>query len=137
MTKNIDTINAAVAIIIKAAVLVLQFSGRIRKRKLKQLAKMDIDEKDKEIIFLRDKVHQLETRTSIFQKVMQANQNDKRYTISEKLHILFYMEMYQIPRRKVKFHLGIARSTLYSWIHQIEDQVKTNIPVNKTPTEIA
>jgi len=59
MTKNIDTINAAIAIIIKAAILVLQFSGRIRKRKLKQLAKMDIDEKDKEIIFLRDKVHQL------------------------------------------------------------------------------
>jgi|GEM_PF-6597549 len=137
MTKDIDTIKAAVAIIIKAAVLVLQFSGRIRKRKLKQIAKMDIDEKDEEIIFLRDKVHQLKTRTTIFQKVMQANQNNKLYTVSEKLHILFYMEMYQIPRRKVKFHLGISRSTFYRWLHKIEDQVKASTPVNKTPTEIA
>ena len=137
MTKNIDTINTAVAIFIKAAVLVLQFSGRIRKRKLKQLAQMDIDAKDKEIIFLRDKVHQLETRTTIMQKSMQAKQNNKRYSINEKLHILFYMEMYQVPRRKVKFHLGIARSTLYRWLHKIEDQVKANTPINKTPTEIA
>jgi hypothetical protein len=73
MDKDIETIRTAVVIIIKAAVLVLQFSGRIRKRKLMQLAKMDIDDKSKEIIFLRDKVHQLKTRTTIFQKVMQAN----------------------------------------------------------------
>ncbi|TET65435.1 MAG: transposase, partial [Candidatus Aminicenantes bacterium] len=32
---------------------------------------------------------------------------------------------------------GIARSTLYRWLHKIEDQQQTSIPANKTPMEIA
>ena len=58
MTKNIDTINAAVTIIIKVTVLAAMFSGSVRKPSLKRLSKMDIDDKDKEILFLRDKVDQ-------------------------------------------------------------------------------
>lgn len=134
MTKNIDTINAAVAIIIKAVVLAARFSGRVRKRSLKRLSKMDIDDKDKEILFLRDKVYQLKLRVSILQKGKQIN---KRYTISEKLFILNYMEAFQIPRRRVTEHLGIARSTLYRWLHKIEEQAQSYIPANKTPSEVA
>jgi len=52
MTKNLDIINAAVSLIIKAALLAARFSGRVRKRSLKRLSAMDIDEKDKEILFL-------------------------------------------------------------------------------------
>ena len=65
MTKNIDIINVAVELIVKAAILAARFSGRVRKRNLKRLAAMDVDSKDKEIIFLRDKVDQLRTQVSI------------------------------------------------------------------------
>ena len=41
MTKNVDIINVAVALIIKAAVLAAGFSGRARKRNLKRLAAME------------------------------------------------------------------------------------------------
>ena len=68
MTQNIDIINAAVERIIKATILAAQFSGRTRKRSLKRLAAMDVDSKDKEIIFLRDRVNQLKTQISILQK---------------------------------------------------------------------
>jgi len=34
-----------------------RFSGRGRKRRLKRLAAMDTDTKDKEILFLKDKVY--------------------------------------------------------------------------------
>ncbi len=57
MTNNIEIINAAVTLIVKAAILASSFSGRARKRSLKRLSKMDADDKDKEIIFLRDKVN--------------------------------------------------------------------------------
>jgi len=50
MTNNIDIINAAVTLIIKAAILAARFSGRAHKRSLKRLAKMDANTKDKEII---------------------------------------------------------------------------------------
>jgi transposase InsO family protein len=48
------------------------------------------------------------------------------------------METFQIPRRKVTAYLGIARSTLYRWLHKIEEQNPTSpSPVNKTPMDIA
>ncbi|MFC1739783.1 hypothetical protein ACFL1G_12165 [Planctomycetota bacterium] len=50
MTTNIEIVNAAVALIIKAAILAARFSGRARKRSLKRLSKMDANSKDKEII---------------------------------------------------------------------------------------
>jgi hypoxanthine-guanine phosphoribosyltransferase len=59
MNKNLDIINFAVSLIIKAALIAARFSGRARKRSLRRLVTMDINEKDKEILFLRDIVDQL------------------------------------------------------------------------------
>jgi len=128
MNKNIDTINAAVAIIIKVTVLAAMFSGRVRKPSLKRLSKMDIDDKDKEISFLRDKVYQLKLQVSILQKGLQKKPNNKPYPISEKLFIINYMEAFQIPRRRVNEHLGIARSTLYKWSNNIEEKIQSYFP---------
>jgi transposase-like protein len=57
--------------------------------------------------------------------------------VQERLLILWHIEAFQIPRRKVSRYFGIARSTLYRWLHKIEDQKPTDAPTNKTPTEIA
>ena len=137
MTKNLDIINAAVALIIKASVLAARFSGRARKRSLKRLAAMDLDDKDKEIIFLHDTVDQLKVQVSILQKGLQKKRCNKRYTLREKLFILCYMETFQIPRRRVTEYLGIAKSTLYRWLHKIEGQEQSHTPANRTPMEIA
>ncbi|MHC4122453.1 MAG: DDE-type integrase/transposase/recombinase [Planctomycetota bacterium] len=137
MTKNIDIINTAVSLVIRAAILAARFSGRVRKRSLKRLAAMDVDSKDKEIIFLRDEVNKLKMQVSILQKGLQKKQNNKRYTLREKLFIICYMEAFQIPRRRVTEYLGIAKSTLYRWLHKIEEQEQSHTPANKTPMEIA
>ena len=137
MTNNIDIINTAVALIIKAAIFAAGFSGRVRKRSLKRLAAMDLDSKDKEIIFLRDKVDQLKMQVSILQKGLRKKQNNKQYSLREKLFILCYMETFQIPRRRITKYLGIARSTFYRWLHKIEEQQQSSTPANKTPMEIA
>ena len=68
MATNIEIVNAAVTLIIKAAILAARFSGRARKRSLKRLSKMNADDKDKEIIFLRDKVYQQQIQITILQK---------------------------------------------------------------------
>jgi len=98
---------------------------------------MEVDAKDKEILFLRDMVEQLQMQVSILQKRIKKKQKKPRYTLRERLFILWQMETYQIPRRKVTEYFGIARSTLYRWLHKIEDQQQTSIPANKTPLEIA
>ena len=137
MNKNLDIINFAVSLIIKAALIAARFSGRARKRSLSRLATMDINEKDKEILFLRDVVDQLKMQVSILQKGIKKRQKNPRYTFREKLFILWQMEAFQIPRRRVTEYFGLARSTLYRWLHKIEDQQQTSIPANKTPLEIA
>ena len=137
MTNNIEIINAAVTLIIKAALLAARFSGRARKRSLKRLSKMEVDEKNKEIIFLRDTVDQQQMQITILQKGLHKKHTNKRYTLREKMFILSYMEAFQVPRRRVTEHLGIAKSTLYRWLHKIEKQQQSRIPTNKTPSEIA
>jgi transposase InsO family protein len=137
MAENLDILNVAVSLLIKAALLAARFSGRVRKRSLKRLAAMDADTKDKEILFLKDKVHQLEMQVSILQKQVTKRGKSPRYTVRERLVILWHMEAFQIPRRKVTKHFGIARSTLYRWLHKIEDQKSSRTPANKTPLEIA
>jgi hypothetical protein len=83
MTNNIEIINAAVTLIIKAAILAARFSGRARKRSLKRLSKMDADDKEKEIIFLRDKVNQQQMQITILQKGIQKKQTNNRYRKSQ------------------------------------------------------
>ncbi|MEN8126987.1 MAG: DDE-type integrase/transposase/recombinase [Planctomycetota bacterium] len=136
MTNNVEIVNAAVALIIKAALLAARFSGRARKRSLKRLSKMSADDKDKEILFLRDKVDQQQMQVAILQKGLQKKHTNKRYTLRERLFILSYMEIFQVPRCRAKEHLGIAKSTLYRWLHKIEEKTPPRVPANKTPAEI-
>ena len=138
MNQNIETITYAVSIIFKAAIVAAKYAGRVRKRSLKRLAAMDIDEKDKEILFLKDKLYRLETQNAILLKRVNKHQKKPRYILRERLFILWHMETFQIPRRKVTDHLGVSRSTLYRWLHKIQDDNKqARIPANKTPREIA
>ncbi len=111
--KNLDVITYAVSLIAKAVIMASGFSGRARKRSLKRLAAMDADAKEKELLFLRDKVYQLQMQVSILQKRISKQQKKPRYTIRERLFILWHMETYQIPRRKVFENLGIWRPTRF------------------------
>jgi transposase InsO family protein len=138
MNQNIEAITYAVSLIFKAAIVAAKYSGRVRKRSLKRLAAMNIDEKDKEILFLKDKLFQFETQNTILLKHVNKHQKKPHYTIRERLFILWHMETFEIPRRKVTEHLGVSRSTLYRWLHKIQDDDKqARIPANKTPNDIA
>jgi transposase-like protein len=137
MAENLDILNAAVSLLVRAALLAARFSGRVRQRSLKRLAARDTDAKAKEILFLKNRIYQLEMQLSILHKQLTKKGKKPRYEVRERLLILWHIEAFQIPRRKICRYFGIARSTLYRWLHQIEDQKPTDAPANKTPTEIA
>ena len=137
MVERLEIVNAAVSLLVKAALLAARFSGRVRRRSLKRLAAMDTDAKAREILFLKDRVYQLEMQVSILQKRLHKQGKKPRYEVRERLLILWHLEAFQIPRRKVSRYFGIARSTLYRWLHKIEDQKPSGTPMNKTPTDIA
>lgn len=60
MTENLDILNAAISLLVRAGLLAARFSRRVRKRSLKRLASRDADAKAREILFLKDRVYQLE-----------------------------------------------------------------------------
>jgi len=119
MNKNLDTVTFAVSLIIKAVVIAARFAGTVRKRSLKRLAAMGASTKDKKILFLKDKVYQPEMQVSILQKRIQKRQKKPRYTLPERLFILWHIETFGIARRKVTEHLGV--SCHFFWVppHQV------------------
>jgi transposase-like protein len=137
MVEHLEIVNAAISLLVKAALLAARFSGRVRRRSLKRLAAMDSDAKAKEILFLKDRICRLEMQVSILQKHLRKKGRKPRYAVRERLLILWHLEAFQIPRRRVSRYFGIARSTLYRWLHTIEDQKPSGTPMNKTPTDIA
>jgi hypothetical protein len=62
MKKQIGIIVYAASMILKASRLATAWAGKSRKRGLVSMAKMTIDEKNKEILFLRDRIYHLETQ---------------------------------------------------------------------------
>ena len=137
MADNLDVLKTAVSLLIRAVLLAARFSGRVRQRSLRRLASRDIDANAREILFLKDRAYQLEMQVSILQKHLHKKGKKPRYEVRERLLILWHLEAFQIPRRKVFRHFAIARSTLYRWLHKIEDQTPASTAANKTPTEIA
>ena len=85
-------------------------------------------------------MRQLREQITILRKLLRRETGSKRpkYTLEERLFILAHLEYCQIPRRKVTEYFGIARSTLYRWLHGIDHRpVLPHEPPNKTPAEVA
>ncbi|MFC1612048.1 helix-turn-helix domain-containing protein, partial [Myxococcota bacterium] len=133
-----ETLTAAGSLFIKATLLAAKWAGASRRKALESIASMSIEEKEKEIVFLRDQNAKLQMQVSILQKSANRNVRSPRYTVRERLHVLWFMEVYQIPRRKVTKYLGIARSTLYRWLKCIDDACPApSPPHNRTPNPVA
>ncbi len=60
-TTNKEIVVYAVSMIMKAALLSAVWTRRVRKRGLESIAKLSIDEKDKEIVFLRYRIYHLKS----------------------------------------------------------------------------
>jgi putative transposase len=137
MAENLEILNTAVFLFTQAVLLAARFSGRVRRRSLQRLASRDVDAKAREILFLKDRVYQLEMQVAILQKQHTKKGKKPRYQVGERFLILWYIEAFQISRRRVSRYFGTARSTLYRWLHKIEEEELSGAPLNKTPTEIA
>ncbi len=128
----------ATALLVKATLLAARWARTTRKRALASITAMSADEKDKELVFLRDKIEQLTLQISILRKHVGKRAKSPRYTITERLHVICFVEFFQIPRRQVTDYCGIARPTIYRWLRKIDDACPPpSAPPNRTPTEIA
>jgi hypothetical protein len=95
MKKQTGIIAYVVSMILKAALLAAAWAGKSRRRGLELVAKMPIDEKDKEIVFLHDPIYQLETWVNIFQIQIQSS-SETRHSLKGMLLIILKFLTYQL-----------------------------------------
>jgi len=88
MAENLEVLNIAVSLLVRAVLLAARFSGRVRRRSLKRLAAMETYTKAKETFFLKDQVHRLERLLSIHRKRLAKKGKKSRYEVRERLVIL-------------------------------------------------
>jgi hypothetical protein len=107
MADNLEILNTAVSLVVRAALLAARFSERVRQRSLRRLASRDVDTNAREILFLKDRVCQLEMQISILQKHLHKKGKKPRYEVRERLLILWHMGAFQMtcitvagPRRQ-------------------------------------
>ena len=108
----------AVNLMGRAVLLAAKWAGTRRKQALEAMAARPDADKDKEIVFLTDRVAELQSRVEILRQLHKPD-NTTRYTIRERFIVIFHLTYFAIPRRRVKECLGIGRSTLYRWLKNI------------------
>jgi hypothetical protein len=111
----------ALPLLFQAVLLAARWAGGRRRRGIEELARMEGCEKEREILLLRDKVSRLEALVGLLQRQLAKGPHRTRYTLEERLCILWHLEAFQIPRRRVREYFGVARSTIYRWFHEGDD----------------
>jgi hypothetical protein len=107
---NKQTLEYAIRFLMKVVILSSHWTGIIRKQELTVIESMPVDQKDKELVFLRERVRLLETQVSILKKQNQKRTKTPRYSLREQIFIMASLEYFRIPRRRVTEYFGISRS---------------------------
>ena len=91
-----------------------------------------------EVVALKGEIERLKSENEILRKRLRGNP-PRHHTWQEKLHVLWHMEVFQVPRRQVAKVFGISCSTYYRWLEKAKNGTlagpapKNNCPSNKTP----
>ena len=76
-----------------------------------------------ENVMLRDTIEFLVERLACAERRLKAAHIRKPYSLAERLHILWCIKYFGIPRRQVPKCFGVARSTVWRWLRRIQDGI--------------
>ena len=135
--------GTAVCLVMKAVLLSGRWAGRTRRLGLEQAAKASGDgaEVQAENAMLRDTVEFLVERLACAERRLKAAHIRKPYSLAERLHILWCIEYFGIPRRQIPKCFGVARSTVWRWLRRLHDGIglcgrKCQLSMRRTSEEL-
>ena len=127
----------------KAVLLSGRWAGRTRRLGLEQAAKASGDgaEVQAENAMLRDTIELLVERLACAERRLKAAHIRKPYSLAERLHILWCIEYFGIPRRQIPKCFGVARSTVWRWLRRLHDGIglcgrKCQLSMRRTSEEL-
>jgi transposase-like protein len=109
----------------KAVLLSVRWAGRTRQLGLERAASAPRDRAEvlAENVTLRDTVEFLIERLACAERRLRAGGIRRPYSVAERLRIIWCVEYLGITRRQIPKRLGVARSTVWRWLHRLQDGV--------------
>ena len=141
--SGMDALQTAVSLMVKSMVLSARWAGQHRLHCLQAAcqASGQAAQLRAEVTALRDRVQRLTSQNQVLKARLGEVRSRKPYSWGLRLKVLWHMEYFSIPRRRITQHLAVPRGTFYRWLHAFEkgDLGKREPvePVNKTPRDLA
>ena len=138
--------EASISLIVRALVISARWAGHRRRLCLEQVSAQAegrrVTELEARVVVLEDAVAFREARLATLERRLGEERPRRPYPLVDRLRLLWFMQYYQIPKRRMKETFGVARSSIQRWLKAFEQGKvgggpRETEPVNKTPEEIA
>jgi len=141
-----EVFPASVVLVIRALVVSARWAGRSRQLSLEQMTAAAeanrVAALEARVAVLEDRLELQEAHISVLESRLGQERPWKPYPLMERLRIIWLMQYFQIPGRRLQERLGVSRSSVQRWLKGFEEgklgkRSEPKEPVNKTPREIA
>ena len=141
-----EVFPASVALVIRALVVSARWAGRARRLALEGVTSAANASREAaleaRVMVLEDMVEQRDAHIEVLESRLGEERPRKPYPLMERLRIIWLMQYFEIPGRRLKEMLGVSRSSVRRWLKGFEEGRlgkgnEPKEPVNKTPREIA
>jgi putative transposase len=142
----VEIYEASVSLVVRAMVVSARWAARSRRLCLQRACAAGeagrVEQLEARVAILEDAVAFRDARLEVLERRLGEERPRRPYPLMERLRILWLMEYYRIPKRRVKETFGVARSTVHRWLKGFQEGKAGSCrqitePANKTPREIA
>jgi transposase InsO family protein len=141
-----EVFPASVVLITRALLVSARWAGRSRRCALEQLTAAAetsrVAQLEARVASLEDSLDLREAHIEVLESRLGEERPRKPYPLMERLRIIWLMEYFRIPGRRLRERLGVSRSSVRRWLKGFAEGTlgkrnEPKEPVNKTPREIA
>jgi hypothetical protein len=142
----VEIYEASVSLMVRAMVVSARWAARSRRlspeRTCARSEAGQVAQLEARVMLLEDAVAFRDARLEVLEKRLGEERSRRPYPLMDRLRLLWLIEHYQIPKRRVKETFGVARSSIHRWLRAFQQgklggRRRAVEPVNKTPRKIA
>ena len=115
-----EVFPASVVLIVRALVISARWAARQRRVTLERMTAAaeasHIAELEARVVTLEDRLELREAHIAVLESRLGKERSRKPYPLMERLRIIWLMEYFQIPRRRLEETLGVSRSSVQRWL---------------------
>lgn len=115
-----EVFPASVTLVIRALVVSARWAGRARRLALgRAIAAADANREaawEARVMALEAMVEQRDAHIEVLESRLGEQRSRKPYPLMERLRIIWFMQYFGIPGRRLKETLGVSRSSVRRWL---------------------